>query len=261
MMFNGVDLMTWNLMKGDCLELMKDIPDNSIDLIICDPPYGVVKQHWDKKIDLELLWKEYKRIRKPYSAVLLFGAEPFSTEIRMSNIKEYKYDWIWVKRNAMNFLQAANMPLRFHELISVFSDGVINHAKRSPTRMTYNPITTKIDNPQTVLRKPFKQGERGFNGGRGGKKVVDKKDFPKMILDNFPAPQKRFNMTQKPVELYEYFIKTYSFEGDTILDNCAGSGTLGEACFNTNRNSIMIEADEKSCEYIKDRMEILEELE
>jgi site-specific DNA-methyltransferase (adenine-specific) len=246
--------MKWELMEGDCLELMEDIPDESIDLIICDPPYGVVKQHWDKKIDLDKLWTEYKRIRKPYSAILIFGAEPFSTEIRMSNIKEYKYDWIWVKKNAMNFLQAANMPLRYHELISVFSDGVINHAKRSPTRMTYNPQTTKIDNPKTIQRRPFKQGERGFNGGRGGKKVVDRKDFPKMILSNFPAPRNRFNMTQKPVELYEYFINTYSFEGNTILDNCAGSGTLGEACFKTNRNAIMIEADNESCIYIKERM-------
>jgi len=240
------------LYKGDCLEVMKKIPSGSIDAIITDPPYGTTACKWDSVIDFDLMWEQLNRIIKPNGAIVLFGSEPFSSALRMSNIKNYKYDWIWNKRKAGNFALGNRQPLKTHEIISIFSLKTHN----------YYPQKTLLDKPQTRhLGKKSINREDGFTGGIGkeikyGKDYEPNKKLPISIQefkkDNYK--NNRFHPTQKPVELLEYLIKTYTNENETVLDFTMGSGTTMVACVNTNRNFIGIEQDEKYFNIAKNRI-------
>ena len=246
--------MRVDLKQGDCLELMKDIPDKSIDMILCDLPYGTTACKWDTMIPFEPLWEQYNRIIKDNGAIVLFGSEPFSSTLRVSNLKIYKYDWIWVKSRATGFAQAKNQPMRNYENICVFSKGTAIHASQSSRRMTYNPQGLK----DTLYIK--KQGKNGrtdtcFQKRKSHKEehVQTHTNYPRQVLE-FASEGKTVHPTQKPVELLEYLIKTYTNENETVLDNCMGSGSTGVACINTNRNFIGIELDEKYFEIAKKRI-------
>ena len=236
----------------DCLEGMKNIPDGSIDMILCDLPYGTTACKWDTVIPFEALWEQYERIIKDTGAIVLFGTEPFSTRLRMLRLCHYKYDWIWKKNTSTGFQHAKNMPLRNYENISVFSKGGMGHKSLlKENRMTYNP--------QGLIKcEKYHNGKSGFGGivgKRPSHKDVVKQEFtnyPKMIL-NFDN-EKGFHPTQKPVALLEYLIKTYTNEGETVLDNCIGSGSTAVACVNTNRNYIGFETDFKYCKIASQRV-------
>ena len=223
------------LYKGDCLEVMKQIPSGSIDAIITDPPYGTTACKWDSVINFELMWEQLNRIIKPNGAIVLFGAEPFSSILRVSNLKNYKYDWVWEKSKATNFLNAKKQPLRAKENILVFY-------KKQPT---YNPQMTEGKSYNKGIRKKqtkgdvygaFKQSEVKSEGNR----------YPRDVLyfKTAESEGKTFHKTQKPVALMEYLIKTYTNENETVLDFTMGSGSTGVAAKNTNRNFIGIEQDE-----------------
>jgi len=243
------------LIHGDCLEKMKDIPDKSIDMILCDLPYGTTEFKWDSVIDFNILWQEYKRIIKDFSAIVLFGQEPFSSHLRFSNFDWYKYEWFWEKTRCGNILNSKNAPLKKIENIIVFSNGTI--ANCSPKRMKYNPQGLK------VLGKKVKNEQKNiYHFGRETKGAeIRKKDFFIQEYTNYPCNILKFNSvskpkhpTEKPIELLEYLIKTYTNEGETVLDNCMGSGSTGVACINTNRQFIGIEKDDKYFEIAKKRI-------
>lgn len=242
------------LLNGDCLELMQDITDKSIDLILCDLPYGTTDCKWDKIINFNDLWKQYNRIIKDTGVIALFGSEPFSTHLRMSNIKNYKYDWIWKKNTISGFPHAKNMPLKNYEIISIFSNGSMGHKSLlGNKRMNYNPQNLK----QCIKYHNGKSGFGEIYGTRPSHKDVVKQEFtnyPKMILE-FSKDKEKLHPTQKPVKLLEYLVKTYTNENDVVLDNCMGSCSTGVACKNTNRRFIGIELDKKYYEIAKNRIE------
>ena len=233
------------LLHGDCLELMKDIQDKSIDMILCDLPYGTTACKWDVVIPFEPLWEQYKRIIKDRGCIALFGSEPFSSALRMSNIKNYKYDWIWEKSQSRGHLLAYKRPMAKHELISIFNSTF------------YFPIIEKKDLKN--IRPHSKSGKTDIWNNN----TVDQSKTRKIGLDEkLPDSILKFNNSQgynhpseKPVTLLEYLIKTYTNEGETVLDNCMGSGSTGVACINTNRNFIGIEKDDKYFEIAKSRIE------
>lgn len=219
------------LLHGDCLELMKSIPNKSIDMILCDLPYGTTACKWDVIIPFEPLWKEYKRIIKDRGCIALFGSEPFSSHLRMSNIKDYKYDWIWNKKKGGNPLLSKIQPVKITEIISIFNSKI------------YYPIMTKRDKPKS----------RGKNKGTisdttNNAFIMDKiyyEKYPKNIIEFSNANQNnKYHPTEKPISILEYLIKTYTLENEIVLDNCMGSGSTGVACINTNRHFIGIEKDE-----------------
>lgn len=234
-----------DLRCGDCLEVMKDIPDKSIDMILCDLPYGTTACKWDIVIPFEPLWEQYKRIIKDKGAIVLFGSEPFSSKLRLSNLKMYKYDLIWDKNKGTQPQLAKIQPMKSHENISVFGKGRITYNPQFEVGTPYyrnNKGSTSKDNMIKTL-KPIEQKNSGFR-------------YPKTILKfsrDFSA-QTRLHPTQKPVTLLEYLIKTYSNEGERILDNCMGSGSTGVACINTNRNFIGIELDKEYFKIAKERI-------
>ena len=210
----------------DCLEGMRQIPDGSIDAVICDLPYGTTDNTWDALIPFDKLWEQYRRIAKPKAPIILFGAEPFSTTIRMSNFDWYKYDWIWQKNIAVGFLRANERPLRAFENICVFYK----------ERPTYNP---------QGVRKCHKVQRRGRVGdnyamGTSNEYVTEYENYPKDIL-TFDKDTDGFHPTQKPVDLLRYLVLTYTNEGDTVLDNCMGSGTTAIACIKERRHFIGFE--------------------
>ena len=234
-------------LKGDCLEIMKTISAGSVDAIITDPPYGTTACKWDSVIDFDLMWEQLNRIIKPNGAIVLFGSEPFSSALRMSNIKNYRYDLIWNKIRAAGFLNANRMPLKQHENISVFY-------KKLPT---YNP-QKYIDKPYDKTKYNGKDMKENVLGSYVSKSIKNNGErFPKSILkfsQNW-SRQQQIHPTQKPVPLMEYLIKTYTSEGETILDFTMGSGSTGVACVNTKRNFIGIEQDEKYFEIAEERIE------
>jgi site-specific DNA-methyltransferase (adenine-specific) len=231
-----------DLHNGDCLELMKDIPDGSVDLVLTDPPYGTTACKWDSVIPFEPMWEQLNRIIKPNGAICLFGSEPFSSALRMSNIKNYKYDWIWNKNKPSNFQVMNYQCGRIHELICVFSSGKACYTSNNNS-MRYYPQKTKRDKP-TRNGGGLKSCKmlHGNNMQQQYNTYIDK--HPTSILEFTPVqPRKRLHPTQKPVELLEYLIKTYTQENETVLDFTMGSGSTGVACINTGRNFIGIELD------------------
>ena len=226
------------LLHGDCLELMKDIPDKSIDMILCDLPYGTIDCHWDSIIDIGKLWGEYERVIKEKGAILLFGSEPFSSILRTSNLKAYRTEWFWNKRAASNVGLVKYHPLKTVETISVFGFNPVN----------YYPIMIKG-------KMRMKGGKAKCNTIQSGLKPKYKASdmyYPKNLIDI--KKDRGLHPTQKPIKLLEYLIRTYTLENETVLDNCMGSGSTGVACINTNRNFIGIEKDNKYFEIAKNRI-------
>jgi site-specific DNA-methyltransferase (adenine-specific) len=220
----------------DCLKGMKYIEDRSIDMILCDLPYGTTACKWDTVIPFEPLWEQYKRIIKEHGAIVLFGSEPFSSNLRMSNLKMFKYDWIWDKKKGGNPLLSKIQPIKTYEIISVFGIGKVN----------YYPIMVDRDKPKARGKNTGKVSETTNNTFTENK--VYTQYYPKAIIEFSNANQRnKLHSTQKPVELCEYLIKTYTVEGDIVLDNCMGSGTTAIACINTNRNYIGFELDATYC--------------
>lgn len=218
----------------DCLVGMERIPEHSIDCIICDLPYGITQNKWDIPIPFEELWKQYYRIIKLNGAIVLFGAEPFVSMLISSNITDFKYNWIWQKNRVVNFLNAKKQPLNDHELISVFYQ----------KQCTYNPQMTKADK---LYKRGLVKDRKSDNYGQ--QKIFIQQEngfrFPKRII-SFNSVSKILHPTQKPVELIEYLIRTYTKEGETVLDNCIGSGTTAIACINTNRHYIGFEKEKNT---------------
>ena len=226
-----------NLMLGDCLERMKEIPDASVDMILADPPYGTTACKWDVVIPFDAMWAELKRIVKANGAIVLFGSEPFSSVLRVSNLKMFKYDWIWQKSKPVGFPNAKKMPLKDIETISVFCKKTTN----------YNPqclikCNRKISNSTKTKKK---NNETAINGGafKGTTFIQEYTGYPRQLLA-FNV-EKGLHPTQKPVALMEYLIKTYTQEGETVLDFTAGSFSTGVACVNIGRSFIGIEKDER----------------
>ena len=235
----------------DCLLGMRDIPDKSIDAIICDLPYGVLNKNneqaqWDVVIPFEPLWEQYHRICKPTAPIVLFGSEPFSSALRMSNIGEYGYDWVWKKQRPTNFYQVRWRPLKEHETISVFY-------RQKPT---YNPQGTKSVHVNSGRKNKSGKMYAKYDG-RGYIQTTG--NYPRSILVfNTDGYGERLHPTQKPIELLRYLVRTYSNKGDTILDNCMGSGTTAIACIREHRHFIGFELNEdyyeKACKRIAAEM-------
>lgn len=237
----------------DCLEGMKKIDDESIDMILCDLPYGTTKCKWDSILDFKLLWEQYERIIKKDGAIVLTASQPFTSELIHSNLNLFKYCWYWEKNKCGNFMTAKYKPLKYIEDIAVFGFGAVNTkggkggGKTTRPYMKYNPqgmissnniITRKKSLPTDGVNRWNKLSNETFTSN-GSNYPKDKIYFDAVTYNN------RLHPTQKPVELFEYLIKTYTNEGEIVLDNCMGSGTTAVACLNTNRNYIGFELDTK----------------
>lgn len=241
------------LLHGDCLELMKDIPDGSVDMVLTDPPYGTTACKWDSVIPLGPMWERLHKLVKDNGAIVLFGSEPFSSALRMSNIKEYKYDWYWHKNKPSGAMLAKKMPMRAIENICIFYVSM----------PTYNP--QMVERTEDELKRLSKKSVLtvgtdvdGRSWGKSGNREDNKFKYPKNVINIKTvfnrSKEKVAHPTQKPVPLMEYLIKTYTNEGETVLDFTMGSGSTGVACVNTNRNFIGIELDEDYFEIAKKRI-------
>lgn len=234
--------MTINLMLGDCLERMAEIEDGSVDLVLTDPPYGTTQNAWDSVIPLGPLWAELNRIKKPNGAIVMTSAQPFTTSLISSNLSQFKYTWVWNKGQGTGFLNAKRQPLRNLEDVIVFYG----------LQPTYNPQMRTGFKPYTC-----KQGEnktKNYGGQKGAITVSDGSRYPLSLLE-FKRDKNKIHPTQKPIALMEYLIRTYTNEGETVLDFTMGSGTTGVACVNTNRNFTGVEKDETYFNIAKDRIE------
>lgn len=234
----------YKLYKGDCLEVMKEIPIGSVDMILCDLPYGTTECKWDSIIPLDRLWKEYERIIKEDGAIVLTAAQPFTTQLIESNRKRFRYCWYWLKNIPTGFCFAKYQPMRRVEDVCVFY-------KKGPK---YHPQgLVRIEKPKSRIRKPLKNEDWIYGDNLNGEFTPQWTNYPSNVLNI--KSERGFHPTQKPVPLFEYLIKTYTDEGMTVLDNCMGSGTAGVACMNTNRKFIGIEMDEKYFNVAKERIE------
>lgn len=223
----------FTLKRGNCLELMRDLPDNSVDLILCDLPYGTTQNKWDSIIPLDALWSQYERICT--GAIVLTAAQPFTSILIVSNLQNFKYQWVWNKSKVTGVLNAKKQPLRNHEDICVFY-------QKQPT---YNPQVVVNCNIQSSTGVSSGRSSSNYGAIRqteSGKYTQRQTGYPRSVIA-VPSEGKTVHPTQKPVALMEYLIKTYTNEGDTVLDNCMGSGTTGVACANTNRKFIGMELD------------------
>ena len=251
------------LYNGDCLREMDKIPDDSVDLIVTDLPYGSTKCKWDTIIDMNLLWEQYSRIlKKPHGVVVLFGQQPFTSRLISSNYKWFKYNLIWKKNKTTQYLLANYRPMKCTEDIAIFSPGGAAAASKHKGNMTYNPqglipVNIKKKNSEKRIGKMLNQSHHlGPNN-----KLISNSEYSQKFT-NYPTEFIEFDIendtiheTQKPVKLLEYLIKTYSNENDVVLDSTMGSGTTGVACINTNRKFIGIELEEKYYNLSKKRIE------
>ena len=236
------------LYNGDCLEVMDKLIEQGVkvDAIITDPPYGTTSCKWDSVIPFDEMWKRLNKLVKNNGAIVLFGSEPFSSILRVSNINNFKYDWIWYKNKPTGHLNAKIMPLKEHEVISVFSLSKCLYHPQGTTEI--NKIQSKKDTKTTI-------GNGYSTFGKNNKTTIQKiGNYPRSIL-KFNKPAKNIHPTQKPVDLLEYLIKTYTLENEIVLDFTMGSGSTGVACVNTNRKFIGIELDKKYFEIAKERIE------
>jgi len=232
------------LHHGCCLDLMAEIPDNSIDMICCDMPYGTTNCRWDTVIDLQLMWEQYKRITKDTAAIVLFAQTPFDKVLGCSNLAQLRYEIIWEKTSATGHLNAKKMPMKAHENILVFY-------KKLPT---YNPQKTTGHERKTSTTGRTYDSE--CYGKETAKPFYDSTERYPRSVQTFATEKQTNNLhpTQKPLQLIEWLIKTYSNEGDVVLDNCMGSGTAGEACQNLNRSFIGMELDQKNFDIARCRL-------
>jgi site-specific DNA-methyltransferase (adenine-specific) len=237
------------VIQGDCLEVMKDIPDKSIDMILCDLPYGATACKWDTIIPFEPLWEQYKRIIKDNGAIVLTASQPFTSALVMSNPKMFKYEIIWEKEKPTNFLLVKKQIAKQHENILVFYSN----------QPTYNPQMYKCEDKYFDKRKTYNNSEQKQDSVIGKTTLLCKRRkedglrYPKSVY-KVSRERNSFHPTQKPVALFEYLIKTYTNEGDLVLDNAAGSGTTGVACKNLNRKYILIEKEPEYIEIINKRL-------
>ena len=230
----------------DCFNIFPSLPERSIDLVLCDMPYGTTSCKWDTVLDLDKMWEHVKRVSKDNTAIVLFGAQPFTSVLVCSNLKMFKYDWVWQKPKGTGHLNAKKMPLRDKEDILIFYN---KSCRYNPQFSVGSPYKNKAGNPNLNTSQTDCYGAytniREDNPGRR---------YPKQIIQ-FPVVERgSVHPTQKPVALLEYLIKTYTDEGDTVLDFCMGSGSTGVACKNTNRNFIGIEKELKYYEIAKNRI-------
>lgn len=231
------------LIHGDCLVEMASIPDKSVDMILCDLPYGTTACKWDSIIPFNPLWSHYKRVIKDRGAIVLFGSEPFSSHLRLSNLDWFKYDWIWDKPHGTGFLNAKKSPIKAHEIISVFCNGSPSYFPQKTTGHVRKTATKRMDVTPVY-------GEQ-----RGVHSYDSTERYPRTV-QTFSSDKQTSSLhpTQKPVALLEYLVKTYSLEGDVVLDSCMGSGSTGVACANTSRKFIGIEMDAGYFKIASDRI-------
>lgn len=242
--------MKRKIMHGDCLQLMQKIPSGLVSMILCDLPYGTTNCKWDAIIPFEPLWEQYKRVIKKNGAIVLFGSQPFTSALVMSNIGWFKYSWVWQKNAGSNFGTVKFQPMKEHEDVLVFCEG----------KTTYNPIMQeRAESGKSRVKTVVSYNTNADVYGSGG--LVGNKGVSSLRPElRYPSSVQRFNRerglhpTQKPVALCEYLIRTYTNEGEWVLDNCMGSGTTGVACVNTNRKFIGIEKEEKYFAIAKDRL-------
>ena len=236
------------LTQGNCLEVMRDIEDKSVDMVLCDLPYGTTACKWDTVIPFEPLWAQYKRIIKDRGAIILTASQPFTSVLVTSNLDMFKYSWVYQKSKATNFLNAKKNPMKYHEDVIVFGNDNVAYYPQMQSGQPYKRIH-RSDNKDdcTYGKSTRKNGDEFVNDGYR---------YPSSIIPVISNPSGRGQLhpTQKPVALFEYLIRTYTNEGDTVLDNCAGSGTTGVACINTNRNYILIEQSPEYCAVIEKRI-------
>lgn len=234
------------LHHGDCLEVMEAIADNSVDMILCDLPYGTTQNRWDSVLPLSDLWREYDRICKPTAAIVLTASQPFTSVLVTSNLSMFRHEWIWIKNRGSNFANTVREPMKEHESVLVFSKGKWTYNKQMQDRTGGGLSRVSYD-------LNFETESENFNQFQGKKGV-------KLPEKRVPSSWQKFNCevglhpTQKPVSLFEYLIKTYSNEGDTVLDNCAGSGTTAIAAINLKRNWICIEKEDDYFEVAQTRI-------
>lgn len=223
------------LYKGNCLDVMKNIPDGTVDMVLCDLPYGITQNKWDSVIPFEPLWAEYKRVTKSNAVIALFASQPFSSALVMSNPKMFRHEWIWIKNRGSNFANTVREPMKEHEHVLIFSNGKWTYNKQMQERTGGGAERVKYSFNKITESENYRKFDRPSQSS--GKLRV-------------PSSWQKFNVevglhpTQKPVALLEYLIKTYTNEGETVLDNCMGSGSTGVACINTNRDFIGIELDD-----------------
>jgi site-specific DNA-methyltransferase (adenine-specific) len=236
------------VLLGDCLELMKDIPDASIDMILCDLPYGTTQNKWDSVIDLPKLWEQYERIIKPNGAIVLTAAQPFTSLLVASNIKLFKYDWVWKKPKGTGHLNAKKQPMRDKEDVLVFYKAQCVYNPQMTEGLPYKDKAGKDHSKTTSMTGSYgnytnyREVNTGFR-------------YPKQVQEFGVVERGTIHPTEKPVSLFEYFIRTYTNEGNIVLDNCAGSGTTGIACLNTKRNYILMEKEQNYFDVINKRIQ------
>lgn len=240
------------LYHGDCLEIMAGLEAQSFDAIIADVPYGTTACAWDSPIPFAPMWACLKRLARPRGAIVLFGQEPFSSLLRVSNLDWYKYDWVWKKTRSMDFFNNKNKPREIHELISVFSDGTT--ANRSPRRMPYYPQGLKKNSRRWHRPKPSTSKHRTTRPSHSLDRVIEFDNYPETIIEFANPNQNLFHPTQKPLALMEYLVKTYTNEGDTVLDFTCGSGTTLRAAKNLKRRAVGIEKELEYCEVTVSRL-------
>lgn len=238
---------TFNLLRGDCIKLMRDIADGSVDMILCDLPYGITANKWDSVIPFDDLWNVYRRVIKKNGIIALHASQPFTSALVMSNPKMFKHEWIWIKNRGSNFANTVREPMKEHESVLIFSNGKWTYNKQMQQRTGggLERVKYSFEN-QTAKSSNYHKFDKP-NRNQGELRV--------------PSSWQKFNVevglhpTQKPVPLLEYLIKTYTNEGDLVLDNCMGSGSTGVACINTGRRFIGIEIDESYYSVAKKRIE------
>ncbi len=249
--------MSYEIIHGDCLDVMRGIADSSVDAIITDLPYGTTAIKWDTVIPLNEMWSCVRRVLKLGGVFVTTASQPFTTHLIASNLEWFKYEWIWQKPMSSGFLHAKNAPLKAHENVVVFSSGAIAHEGKSAARMVYNP--------QMVSGKPYRMFKRietkmkwGGVGRPSGPDYVSENNgirYPSSVLHFKNPNHKNDHPTQKPVELYEYLIRTYTSANETVLDICMGSGTTGVAAINTGRRFIGIERESEYVDVAQRRIE------
>lgn len=233
---------------GDCLEVMPLIPDKSVDMVLCDLPYGITACKWDSVIPLQDLWKQYERICK--GAIVLTASQPFTSSVVMSNSVNFKHEWIWIKNRGSNFANTVREPMKEHESVLVFAYGKWTYNKQMQERTGGG-----LDRSKYLVEhnSQLREGTRKFEG----------REHHVISEMRVPSSWQKFNVevglhpTQKPVALFEYLVRTYTNENDCVLDNCIGSGTTAIACINTGRNFIGIEKEEKNCRIAEERIHAL----
>lgn len=241
------------LWHGDCLKLMKDIPDGSIDMILCDLPYGTTACKWDTVIHFEPLWEQYKRIIKDNGAIVLTASQPFTSALIMSNIEMFRYCWYWIKKRPTGFANSKKQPMRNVEEITIFYNKYGAYKPQGLIRVDKINKNSKSTGGDSIRGNVLESTNKGSLRTPGKEFITEFSNYPRQTLE-YSADSNKLHPTQKPVALMEYLIKTYTNENETVLDNCMGSGTTGVACKNLNRNFIGIELDENYFNIAKERI-------